>query len=195
MASVSSEIGPKAAAAVSALVSTIVTAATASASEAVRVAASSPSTTPTSVAATAAPWLSPLKSAAAAGSGIESTGRGSDGYVVKNAAAGLDSPRGGVQRGENVAGAGRNRMLEPLVSRGSKNFIKDGEEEKGGQPRGTARVVYSRGPADGEAVWVAGRRESAAVKVRPSAPYLYVAVLQASQTSYKPPSYTSLLQH
>lgn len=58
--------------------------------------------------------------------------------------------------------------MKPLTSRDSKRVIKY-EEERGGQlGRGTAQVVYSRGPGDGEAVWVAGRREAAAVKVRPS---------------------------
>lgn len=185
MAKASSDIGPIAAAAVSAAVSTIVTAATASASAATVRVASSTSAAPTSVAAVAAPpQVSPRKdsaaAAAAAGCDVESIGRGSEESVVDNAAAGLDSPRGNVRRGENAVGTDRNRKLEPLVSRGSKCLTKD-EEEKGGQLRGAAQVVYSRGPEDGEAVWVAGRREAAAVKVRRPTPYPHVALLQASQ--------------
>ena len=191
MAKASSEIGLNEAAAVSAVVSTIVTAATASASAAVRVASSSASAAPALVTVTAAPQLYPRQStaAAAAGCGIESIGRGSEGSVVDNAAGGLDNPRGNVQWGENSDGGGQSRRLEPSMSRGSKCFIKD--EEKGGQSRGTAQVVYSRGSEDGEAIWVAGRRQAAAVKVRPLAPECttVVALPQGSQLRIYKPSY------
>ena len=184
MAEASSKIGPEAAAAVSAVVSTIVTTATASASAAVRV-ASSASAVHTPVAAeTAVPQLSPRKStaaAAAAGCGIESIGRESAGSVGDNASAGLDKPQGNAQQRETTAGADRSRRLEPLVSRDSERVIKDEEEKRGGFARGTAQVVYSRGPGDGEAVCVAGRREAAAVKVRPSCTLpAFTALLQAS---------------
>lgn len=165
MAKASSDIGPTEAAAVSAMVSTIVTAATASVSAVVRGVAPA-SSAPTSVAATGAPHLSPPTSAAAAGRGIEPINRTSEGSVIDDAAVVGGDLLENAQPEDNAAGAGRNRRLNPLVPKDSEHVIKN-EEEKGGRPRGAAQVVYSRGPEDGEVVWVAGRREPAAVKVRP----------------------------
>lgn len=164
MAKAPSDIGPTEAAAVSEVVSTIVTAATASVSAAVRGMAPT-SSAPTSVEALATSQES-LPRSTAPGHGIDPTCGDGEGSAVDNsAAAAWENPLDNAESEDVAAGADRSRRLKPLVPTESKNFLED-VEGKGERPRGTARVVYSRGPENGGAVWVAGRREAAAVKVR-----------------------------